>query len=69
MKKIGISCEHYKVEKFKQELTDNGFTDFKVTSGLKLCVITINAPEASISEIQNICQGVVDYFHRIKNAN
>jgi hypothetical protein len=39
----GIVCDNYKVDKFKKELTSNGFNDFEVnpfdktTSNIKIC--------------------------------
>ncbi len=30
MKKVGIVCDNYKIDRFKKELTSKGFTDFEI---------------------------------------
>ena len=65
MKEIGIVADNYKVEKFRIELTNKGFVDFKVfpftkdSSTIKICIL-----EEEINEIKKICQFVELYFKR-----
>ena len=67
MKKVGIVCDNYKVNKFKEELILKGFTDFEVIPLPKDCSnIVVNVAVELISEISKICQTVELYFKRSK---
>jgi hypothetical protein len=65
MKKAGIVCDDYKLEKFKKELTAKGFTDFKIfafTPGTS--TIQVNVKDDEVIEIKKICELVELYFKR-----
>jgi len=60
MKKVGIACDVYKVKRFREELTSNGFTDFEVspgvTSGTRM--IYVNVEDDQVHDIHTICMKV-----------
>ncbi len=66
MKKAGIVCDNYKVEKFKKELTAAGFTNFKVNplTAKKLTSIIVYVEGNQINEVKNICIKVELHFKR-----
>lgn len=70
MKKIGIACDPYKVEKFKTELEKGGYTDYEVTHnaeiqpGVFLSVIRVEVPDNEVKAIAKICQMVELHFKR-----
>lgn len=69
-KKVGITCDNYKLDKFKKELEAKGFTDYKVVSfekGSNLSVIQINCWEADYPVIGKIFEAVEAYFKALKN--
>ena len=57
MKKIGIACDNYKITKFENELSINGFKDYKIKSFTKnIKLIIINVSDYEVNKIKNICQ-------------
>lgn len=67
---VGITCDDYKLEKFKKELAEKGFVDLKVThfeKGSNLSVITIVCWEADYPVIGRICEAVEAHFKAMKN--
>ena len=67
-KLAGITCDTYKVEKFKKELTNGGFTDFEVAPYKNsLTLIKVTCLESEIDKIGEICEGVEAHFAAIKN--
>jgi hypothetical protein len=65
MKKAGIVCDNYKVDKFKEELTAKGYTDFDVkpyAPGTTL--IRVNVSDHEVKEIAKICKEIELYFKR-----
>lgn len=62
-KKIGIVCDDYKVEKFKEVLNDKGFRNFKVVKDRpKDTFITVKVKEKEIPKIRAICELVEAHF-------
>lgn len=75
MKIIGIVCDNYKVEKYKETLKEKGYTDFKETpleSGAisKVTAIKINVPDWKFKEakkeIEKICRSL-EFSFRNRN--
>lgn len=65
MKKVGVVADNYKLDKFKQELTAKGFTDFKITPFVNnTSTITVNVPDDKLNEIRKLCQLVELHFKR-----
>jgi hypothetical protein len=66
MKKVGIVCDNYKVDRFKQELTAKGFTDFDVTPYKKneTTLIRVNVADDQVNEVAKICKQVELHFKR-----
>lgn len=62
-KTAGIAADNYKLDKFKQELTDAGFTFFSVSKLTKnTSLIKVNVPEEKLKEVQNLCTKVEMHF-------
>lgn len=59
----GIVCDNYKLEKFKEELNNEGFTDFEVKS-LKgdASVIKVKTTPKRYHEIYKLCKQVELWF-------
>ncbi len=65
MKTVGIVTDNYKLEKFKRELTDKGFTDFEVVPFTTLTSnIKVKLEEKQVKEIHKMCLEVDLYFKR-----
>lgn len=69
-KLVGITCNIYKLEKFKKELSEKGFTDF-VVKPFKvredLAIIQVSCFESDYPAIAKICGEVEKYFKVMKN--
>lgn len=65
--KIGIVCDNYKLDKFRKELIDEGFTDFTTapftSESTTIAVITSSE---KVSELKKLCEKVEFHF---KHAN
>ena len=67
-KTVGILCDNYKVEKFKQELIDNGFMNYFIMPSTKtLSHIQVKCLVEDYHKIAKICQSVESYFKIQKN--
>lgn len=65
MKKVGIVADNYKVEKFKSELTKEGFTDFTTYPFTHATTaIKVNVDENKVKDVQRICQRIELHFKR-----
>lgn len=69
MKKIGIACDDYKLEKFKRELDSNGYKFDVIPFGKCLSVIQIHIEDCdfnkeTLDEIKTICHNIEFHFHR-----
>lgn len=65
MKIAGIVADNYKLEKFKKDLTEKGFTDFEVVPFKDNCsTIKVNIEDNQVNEIKKICQLVELHFKR-----
>jgi len=65
MKDIGIVCDNHKVEKFKKELTLNGFTDHYVVPFTgPTSTIKVRIQGNQVNDIRKICEYVELYFKR-----
>ena len=65
MKKVGIVCDNYKLDRFKKELTKAGFTDFDTAAFTEnTTTIQVRTPEDKISDVYKICQKVELHFKR-----
>jgi hypothetical protein len=65
MKKAGIVCDNYKVDKFKEELTAKGFTDFDVNGYAPgTTIIRVNVEDDQLVEVHKICKQVELFFKR-----
>jgi hypothetical protein len=67
--KTGIATDNYKLDKYKQELSAKGFTEFKVVPldipfSEDLSVIQIEVAEEQLVEIRKICEFVEMYFNQ-----
>jgi hypothetical protein len=68
MKKVGIVCDNYKLETYKDELKKLGFKDFmtfkftKETTGIR-----VQVPESRVPEIQKLCVRLENQFKRKLN--
>jgi len=62
-KKIGITADNYKVDKFKEELTKNNipFTTSPLLKGVTL--ISISVDESRIEGVAMLCRKVEIYFN------
>lgn len=59
MKKIGIVADNYKLEKFRQELTENGFTDFDIKPfAAKVSTIFVKTEDDRVKDLAQICKRV-----------
>ena len=59
MKKIGIVADNYKLEKFRQELSKNGFNDFEVKPfAAKVSTIFVKVEDDQVKDIAAICKHV-----------
>ena len=68
MKKTGIICDNYKLEKFKEKLSKKGFVNYEVMpydEGTTL--IKVETEESEIMEIKKICQEVEMFFKSYLN--
>lgn len=67
-KTVGITCDNYKVEKFKAELTKAGFKDFEVKYPTeKVSLISVKCTEKDFFTLGILCQDVEEHFKAIKN--
>lgn len=64
IKKMGIACDHYKVDYFKEQLKANGYNNFEVTKGKDFTVITVHAPWHEADKVQKVCKECELYFKR-----
>lgn len=69
MKKIGITCDEYKLKKFEEELTAKGFTDFKVFKlphNTKLIQVLVKEEDfkAHAETIRRLCVRLEYHFKR-----
>ena len=65
MKKVGIVCDNYKLEKFKSYLNKEGFTDFEYkpfTNGTT--AIFVNVEDDKVKKIHALCSNVEANFKR-----
>lgn len=70
MKRIGIVADNFKVEKFREELTKNGFTEFEEKQLPRgITSIYLMVEESKISQISEICRRVELYFKVRFNRN
>ena len=63
--KAGIVADNYKIERFKKELTKNGFTDFSVVPFINnTSSIQVIIPDdgKKLPEIKKICKEVELFF-------
>jgi hypothetical protein len=67
--KIGIGTDNFKLDKFREELTRNGFPKFTVEPFVgQTSVITLYVRQHQRRDVANICYNVEQYFKtRIKN--
>lgn len=64
-KTIGISCDNYKLERFKKELTKAGFTKFSIRQFMgDVSNIIIETTDDKQAEIHKICLKVEMHFKR-----
>lgn len=64
-KKVGIVADNYKIDKFKQELTAKGFTDFDVSTYSPISqLIRVNVASTDVIEVKRICERVELHFKR-----
>jgi hypothetical protein len=67
-KKVGITCDNYKLEKFKAELTKAGFTDFEVLCHKdNVSAIIVTCTEKDFFTLGILCQDVEEHFKAMKN--
>lgn len=65
MKKISLACERFKLERFKKELADLGYTDLEIHEfGIDLCAIKFSAPWDRLREIERMCTRVQLHFNQ-----
>jgi hypothetical protein len=65
MKKIGIGCDNYKLDKFKEVLNQKGFTDYTISRLTPYTsFIRINLPDDQVMEIKKVCDIVETHFKR-----
>lgn len=65
MKKVGIICDNYKLDRFKKELTKAGFIDFDTASFTEnTTTIQVRVVEDKIADVHKICQKVELHFKR-----
>jgi hypothetical protein len=70
MKKIGIVADDYKLERFKKELTQQGFTDFEVKQFTKnVSTIYVQIQDNQISKVADIWKRVELHYKTIFNQN
>ena len=61
--KIGICSDNYKLEKFKEELIKNSYTEFDITSFTEdTSIIKVEIQDSDIVKFKNICTLVELYF-------
>lgn len=57
--KVGIVCDDYKVECFKKELENNGFTDYEIFPFSKRAfTIKVNTPQQELNRLQKLVERV-----------
>lgn len=67
-KLVGITCDNYKIDEFKKELTAKGYIDFEVKYLRKdLSVIRVSCFESDYPAIGKICEKVENHFKAMKN--
>lgn len=67
-KTVGITCNDYKLEKFKQELLAAGFVYFTVEPLKKdVSVIKVTCFASDFFALGKICKEVEDHFAAMKN--
>jgi hypothetical protein len=67
MKKIGIVADNYKINKFKEELSEIGITELNVLPFSELTtLVTFNVPSEKIKDIEKLCKRLEIGF---KNSN
>lgn len=65
--KVGIACDDYKVDKFKQELSKNGFDKVNVTRLMRgTQLITIETTDDKKETLRRLC---VKMEHGFKRSN
>lgn len=64
IKKVGIAADKYKLDKFKEELDANGFTDYEIVKGITkdTSTIMVKTPEDTVVELKELCERVQFYF-------
>lgn len=68
MKKIGIHVDNYKVEKFKEELNKQGFTDFECKPYTKsTTVIFVQTTLDKVKDVQKLCEDLQNQFNKVKS--
>ena len=61
----GIVADNYKIEKFKKELNEQGFTNYTVSDfALNTSTIKVEVTEKQLPEIKKLCAKVELYFKR-----
>lgn len=68
MKRVGIVCDNYKLEKFKEKLNEKGFTNYTITSyQQKTSLISVVVRNKNVLQVYNICKQVEAHFKIMKN--
>jgi len=63
IKKVGIVADNFKLNKFKKELSLNGFNDYNIYPFTDVSsTIQVNAEDNRLIEFRNICIGVNMHF-------
>lgn len=63
--KIGICCDHYKVEMFKQELQKAGIEVFLITPGKLFTVITVMSYQPLVKPVvDKVTQHFIDLYQK-----
>ena len=61
--KAGITCDNYKIEKFEDELKENGFAEYTVKPLFtNVSLITIVVEKEQIPQIKSLCERVENHF-------
>lgn len=67
MKKVGIGCDNYKINKFKSELKEIGITEISIKPlSIDTSFLTIKIQVEKVADVARVCQKVEFYF---KNRN
>lgn len=62
-KRVGIVCDNYKVERYRQELTKNEFTDFEVIAGQSgITIFKVDVEAHNVVRVRQICEKLEAYF-------